>query len=311
MTPEALLATTVGVWDEISNVNVGTTALMDMVYTDVSPDPGAKDFQINIPMSVPVANQTTQTAGMDYVAPVYNGYAINYLPIRLTQQLTHNVRIPNIDKVFTNVEIANTLVQPALVAMAEQANGYLATFLSPTIYNVNPVIATTGGTVTPKQFLQGQLNLIRQKVPGVKNPSIMSFVQHPVVHTNQLSDDLWTKACQAGNRFAEQARVDAMIDVAYGAKQVYDQQMPQSGTDPNQTYISAYMSKYALAVAYRTVPKPDEKVVYYKYLPWKGLSILVEIGYDKITKCWYMSFDAYMGATPARKEQMQLFSTAQ
>ena len=312
MTPAALLQTLTATFSELGTVSVGTTSLMECVYTDIGFNTSQVGAVIQIPISVPVNAQVVKTTGMGYVAPTYNGYSLNQVNVTLDTQLHYGTFVPNIDQINTDVTVRESLTTPAIAAIAEAANGCIAAALTTTNFNINPVVSTTASIVTPAQFVKGGLTtLVNRKVAGVRNPNFMSFIQHPNVNGSIIVDDAWTKAMNVGDAIAQQARLEAKVPVAFGAKIMVDQQMPATGVDPSQVFTSAYLSKYALAAAYRPVPLGDPRTTYSSYVNWKGLTIRIELSYLGKDQGWYLSVDAVMGVVPVRKEQCVIFSTAQ
>lgn len=312
MTPDALMQSITATFAGISNVNVGTCSLLDAVYTDFGFDTAARYAKVQIPISVPVGGGVVKTSGMTVPTNTYNSYSLNHVDLSLDTELHYGVAIPNIDNINTELQVQNTLVDPATVAIGEAANGCIAAILNSTYFPVNPVVPTTGSLITTAQFIKGgRTTLIKQKVAGVYDPNFMTLVMHPTVHGSVCVDDAWTKQLAVGDTLAQQYRLTGNIPVAFGTKMAVDQQMTATGTDPNQTYTSAYLSKYAIACATRPVPAGDPMVCRTRYVMWKGIMIRIELSYLGKDGAYYLNVDAVMGVKPVRTEQCVIFSTAE
>lgn len=321
-TPQAFWQTLLAATSQLSEVLVGTTALLDCIYKDVTPVETALGQTLNVPVPTAVNSQVVNTN----VDPVFNDYTVNTVPISLTLHPQYGTKIRSFDQYTSPVMIREVLIDPGVKAIAEQANANIAALVNSTNLlsstTGNPVISTTVSTISPAQFLQGFQAMLQKKV-NVWDTTAMNFVQNVPVFANQLQTAAWTQESIAGINVAEQARIYGAVRVAYGSQQKTDQALPVSGSSGSFVYTSVYMSKYAIAGVFRPLPAGDPKVSYTTYLYWnrtygvqnvmvgQGIPIRITLGWSMINDAWLLNIDTGMGAAVVRPEQAQLFSTSQ
>ena len=309
-TPQSFWQTLLAAKSELSRNLIGTTALMDVVFADVKPVESALGQTLDIPVPQSVLGSVV-ISGTNAADPTFNSYNVPIVPISLDTKLQVGHKLPSFDQYSSPVAIKDVLLEPAINAVAMAANAQIATLLNSTNFNVNQVVATTGSAVTPDQFVNGGFTPLLNQLVNVQDPNQMAFVQHPNVYAKQLRNPDWSQESLVGINVAQQAKVEGGIKVAYGAKQMVDQQMPASGAAPNQTFTSWYGTKYSIATVYRPLPAGDKRVVDVTYIYYKGLPIKVEFGYNVVTESWYLNIGCGMGKKVVRPEQGVIFSTAQ
>lgn len=307
-TPQAFWQTLLGATSMLSEVTSGTMELLSSCFTDVRPEQTALGQTINIPVPANLAGTHNNLISGD---PVFDDYSVTTVPIVFNKHPQKGQVIRTWEQFNSPVAIKEVLLDPMIKCVAQAANGYVASLCTSGNFSVNPVIATTGGAVTPDQFVFGGFNTLLAQGVDVRNKDNMAFVQANSVYTKQLRNAEWAQESLVGKDVAEQAKVDGGIRVAYGAKQLVDQQMPVSGTAPNQTFTSIYKSRAAIAVAFRPIPAGDPNVVKTTYVYVNGIPIRIEFGYQQLKGGWCLNVDAGMGCAVTRPEQAVLFSTAQ
>jgi hypothetical protein len=306
-TPQAFWQTLLAATSGASEVLVGTTSLLDSIYTDIRPVESALGETLNVPVPNAVNGQVTQANG----DPVFSDYTVNTVPISFTLHPQYGTKIRSFDQYNSAVMIRNVLIDPGVKAVAEQANANIAALINSTALNINAVVSTTASSITPAQFVAGGFQVLLQQKVNVWDTTSMSFLQHPAVYANQLQTAAWTQESIAGINVAQQARIEGGIKIAYGSRQMTDQALPQTGTSGSFVYKSVYMSKYAIAAVFRPLPAGDEKVAYTTYVYWKGVPIRITLGFSVQLDAWLLNIDAGMGVAVVRPEQAVLFSTAQ
>jgi hypothetical protein len=309
-TPQAFWQTLLAARSALSEVLVGTTALLDAIYKDVQPIQTGLGQTINVPVPSAVNSQVTNSTTAD---PVFNDYNVTDVPISLTLHPQYGVKIRTFDQYTSPEQIREVLIDPGVKAIAEQANAFVAALINSTSLASsanNPVISTTASAISPAQFLTGFQQLLTQKV-NVWDVTAMNFVQAVPVYANQLQTAAWTQESIAGINIAQQARINAAVKVAYASQQLTDQAMPRSGSSGSYVYNSVYMSKYAIAAVLRPLPPGDPMVSRTTYIDWKGVSIRITLSWSGVSDAYLLNIDCGMGISVVRPEQAQLFSTAQ
>jgi hypothetical protein len=306
-TPQAFWQTLLAAVSGASEVLVGTTSLLDAIFKDIQPVETALGQTLNVPVPSAVNAQVTQANG----DPVFSDYTVNTVPISLTQHPQYGTKIRSFDQYTSPVMIRDVLIDPGVKAVAEQANANVSALINSTSLSVNPVVSTTASSVSPQQFVQGGFQVLLQNKVNVWDSQSMAFLQHPAVYANQLQTANWTQESIAGINVAQQARVEGGIKIAYGARQLTDQALPQTGTSGSFVYKSVYMSKYAIAGVFRPLPAGDMKVCYTTFVYWKGVPIRITLGFSVQVDAWLLNIDMGMGVSVVRPEQAVLFSTAQ
>jgi hypothetical protein len=243
--------------------------------------------------------------------PVFNDYNVETVSLPFNIKLQWGTPIRNFDQFNSPVAIKDVLIDPAVKAIASQANAQITALLTSGNFNVNSVVSTTGSSITPQQFVNGGFTPLMNQLVNVWNTSAMNFVQSPAVYGNQIQSSSWAQENVVGINVAQQAHVEGGIKVAYGAKQLADQQLPVSGSAGSQVYTSFYGSKYCIAAGFRPLPKGDPRVVDTTYVYWKGLPIKIEFGYNNMKGGWLLNVEAGMAKAVVRPEQGVLFSTAE
>ena len=307
-TPQAFWQTLLAATSQLSEVTSGTMELLSSCYTDVRPEQTALGQTINIPVPANLAGTHNNLISGD---PVFDDYNVTTVPIVFNKHPQKGQIIRTWEQFNSPVAIKDSLLDPLIKCVAQAANGYVASLCNSANFAVNPVIATTGGAVTPDQFVFGGFNTLLAQGVNVRDPENMAFVQANSVYTKQLRNADWTQESQVGINVAEQGKVDGGIRKAYGAKMLVDQQLPVSGTAPTQTFTSIYKSKVAIAVAFRPIPAGDPAVVKTTYVYINNIPIRIEFGYQQLKGGWCLNVDAGMGCAVVRPEQAVLFSTAQ
>ncbi len=292
---------------EASQTLVGTTAMMDAIYVDYQPVAASVGQTLNIPIPASVTSQVADAGSGD---PTFTDVNFTTKSIVFNKHPQYGFVIRDFEQFNSPTQIRNLLVDPALKGIAEQVNGVIAALVNSTALNVNTTISTTGSIITPDQFVQGQVALMNQKVPVLDSPN-MTFLQAPTLWGKMLRSDPWTQESQVGVEQAIAAKKMGALRMAYGSQLNYDQQLPTTGTTPSRTFSSVYMHRYAIAAAYRPLPKPDDKVSEFTYVIWKGLPVRITYGYSVSKSGWLVNIDAGYGVTAVRPEMAQLFSTAE
>ena len=310
-TPQAFWQTLLAAKSGLSEVPIGTTSLLDAIFMDVSPEEKALGQTLDIPVPSNVTGQVTTTTTGVGTDPTFNEYNVQTVPLAFNIHLQYGVVIRNFDQFNSPVAIKEVLLDPGIKAIATQANAQIATLLTAGNFNVNPVVSTTGGQITPQQFVNGGFTPLMNQLVNVWDTDMMSFVQAPAVYGNQIQSATWAQENVVGINVAQQAHVLGGIKVAYGARQFADQQMPTTGTAPSQVFTSFYASKFAIAAGMRPLPKGDPRVVDTTYVYWKKLPIKVEFGYNNQKGGYLLNIEAGMGKAVVRPEQGVLFSTAE
>jgi P22 coat protein - gene protein 5 len=303
----AFFQTLVTAATEASQALVGTTSLMDAIYVDYSPAAATVGQTLSIPIPAQV---TTQVADAGSGDPTFTDVAFAQKTIVFNKHPQYGYVVRDFEQFNSPTSIRNLLIDPALKGIAENVNGTIAGLVNSTALNVNAPIATTGSTVTPDQFVQGQVVLIGQKVPTLDTPN-MTFLQAPTPWGKLLRNADWTQESLVGAEQAIAAKKMGFLREAYGTQLGYDQQMPVSGSVGSRTFLSVLMHRFAIAAAYRPLPKPDDNVAEYTYIMWKGLPIRITLGYSISRGGWLANIDAGYGVSAVRPEMAQLFTTAE
>lgn len=299
--------TLVAAASEASQVLVGTTALMDAIYQDYSPAETATGQTLNIAIPNPVTSEVDNAGTND---PTFSDVEFATEPIVFNQHPQFGYKIHDFEQYNSPLAIRNLMVDPAIKGIAEWVNGYLAGLLNSTNLSTNGTISTTSSSITPAQVISGWTNLVNQKVP-VMDTQNMSFIMAPQVYGNALQNTSFTQESIVGLPIALQARTGGQLREIYGAMSKYDQQMPTTGTSGSYTYTGVLMHRWAVAAAYRPLPKPDPKVSEFTYINWKGLPIRITFGYSVQFSAWLVNIDAGFGASVVRGNMAQLYSTSE
>jgi hypothetical protein len=299
--------TLVAAASEASQVLVGTTALMDAIYQDYSPTEAATGQTLNIAIPNPVSSEVENIGTND---PTFSDVEFTTEPIVFNQHPQFGYKINDFEQYNSPQSIRNLMVDPAIKGIAEWVNNYLAGLLNSANLAFNGTISTTGSSISPAQVISGWTNLVNQKVP-VMDSANMSLIMAPQVYGNALQNNSFTQESIVGLPIAFQARTGGQLREIYGAMSKYDQQMPTTGTVGSYTYTSVLMHRWAIAAAYRPLPKPDPKVSEFTYIDWKGLPIRITFGYSVEKSGWLVNIDAGFGASVVRPNMAQLYSTAE
>lgn len=299
--------TLVAAASEASQALVGTTALMEAIYVDYQPQAASVGQTLNIPIPAQVTGSVADAGVGD---PTFTDVTFTTKSIVFNKHPQYGFVIRDFEQFNSPAQIRNLMVDPALKGIAEQVNGVIGALINSTALNVNTTVSTTGSLITPDQFVQGQVALMGQKVP-VLDSANMSFIQAPTLWGKMLRTSDWTQESQVGINQAEAAKKQGALRMAYGAQLAYDQQLPVTGSAGSRTFSSVYMHRFAIAAAYRPLPKPDDKVSEYTYVMWKGLPIRITYGYSVSKSGWLVNIDAGYGVSVVRPEMAQLFSTAE
>jgi hypothetical protein len=293
---------------EASQALVGATALMDAIYVDFSPIAAS----VGQTLTIPIPSQVTSTvADAGTSDPTFSDVTFTPKQIVFNKHPQYGFVIRDFEQFNSPTAIRNLLVDPALKGIAENVNAAIAALVNATNLNVNTAITTTGSLISPDQFVAGQTVLMGQKVP-VYDTQNMTFLQAPTLWGKMLRNADWSQESLVG---VEQAlafkKNTGQGREAYSTQLTYDQQMPVSGSVGSRTFLSVLMHRWAIAAAYRPLPKPDPNVSEFTYVMWKGLPIRITYGYSVSKSGWLVNIDAGYGLSAVRPEMAQLFSTAE
>lgn len=299
--------TLVAATEDAAQALVGTTALMDAIYVDYAPVAASVGQTLSIPIPAQVTSSVADSGVGD---PVFTDVTFTTKSIVFNKHPQFGYVVRDFEQFNSPESIRNLMIDPSLKGIAENVNGVIAALINSTALNVNATVTTTASLISADQFVQGQVALINQKVPTLDTPN-MSFIQAPTLWGKLLRDAQWTTESIVGAEQALAAKKMGYLREAYATQLGYDQQMPVSGTAGSRTFLSVLMHRWAIAAAYRPLPKPDEKVVEFTYVMWKGMPVRISLGYSISKGGWLVSIEAGYGVSVVRPEMAQLFSTAE
>jgi hypothetical protein len=292
---------------EASQVLVGTTAMMDAIYKDYKPAETALGQTLNVPIPSPVTSGVTDSGSGD---PTFTDVSFTTEPLVFNNHPQFGYVIHDFEQYNSPESIRNLMVDPAIKGIAEYVNGVLWGLVNGTNLNVNGTISTTGSSISVAQLIQGWTNLAGQKVPVTDTENMTLLMRHEV-YGNALANTNFTQESIVGLPVALQARTSGQLRELYGAMSKYDQQAPRTGSSGSYVYGGVYMHRWAIAAAYRPLPKPDPKVSEFTYIDWKGLPIRITYGYSVAKSGWLVNIDAGFAAAVVRANMAQYYSTAQ
>jgi hypothetical protein len=200
----------------------------------------------------------------------------------------------------------------AIKGIKENINANVCALFNTTNFTTLSAISGTLHDITTSQFLSGMAFLADQRVPIQNDPENVSLLVPSTVYTGMLADNNWTQAQIAGMFTAETVRRTGEFPTAFGATIKLDQQMPTTGAVGSRTFTAAYLHRWAVAVATRPLPAPDEKVVDYSYVDFMGIPIRITLGYNQYPKQGYiLTVDAGYGLKVVRDYMCQLYSVSE
>ena len=207
------------------------------------------------------------------------------VPIVLSHHVSASFVIKSWDKIRTPVMLQELYVQPKLEALLRNANAYVTSLFTSSIFNVYTAVTSSGTGGPANDFGRKDLstmwgNLTASGVP-VYQPNNLAFITHPACYATMLADSTFFQAYVVGEAAAVDALQRGSLVPTLNAKVLFDQQMPISGG--KNTAI--FLHRYAIAGVAPPPPSNEElgqvqEVTIYPVAEAPNFAVQIQMAYS-------------------------------
>lgn len=204
---------------------VGQLSYLDAVYMDVRSEVARNGQTITV--NFPDFGPLTDIGVGDLVISDVNAGSFD---LTFSEHPCGAFKVADFEQYVTAPDIKEKFLDPMYKRAAEYINGRIAGLITPTNFNVNPVIqAAKPGQIAVQDQLNAWNVLANQKVP-LENAGDLNLLTHNDVYRNLLGDSQWTQESLVGVMIAQQARERAQLRPAFNFLPRWDQQAPRTAT---------------------------------------------------------------------------------
>jgi len=299
------MPTLVSAASDAQKVFLGSTGLLNAVYTAVDPIEGYPYKTLNIP--IPARAVATNVAAGDFN---FNDLSDTNQPVTLDTNIETGFVIRSFEQ-WTSPDLLRTVFLDAAVkSCIRKVDDTIAAVITTGNFT-NATVANTGGTTnvfSVANFLTARTALANAGVP-VDDLANMSFVQPETAYQAMLGDTAWTAATSVGSALAGNIRESGSIPIAFSTHLSADLSLGTltTGSASAHIYTGALLHRYAIVVASAKMPAPrPSEVVDFVDMIIAGLPFRIMVSYSHTKAAWLVSVNCGLGVAPMRPEALNI-----